>query len=321
MSQQPKILIENKVHFVTARVEKGLPFVCTEYMKLILMSAIARAQHLYKIKVCAFLWMGNHFHMVVVVTCPASFSLFMDRIKTETAHAVNRLQGHRNITVWTAKYHSPPVLTVEDVIEKLIYLYTNPAQANLESSIALYPGCSSWDMFYHRETSVTVPWIQRPMLEELSSPALSEQQDRAFMQHLRESAKAEHQFVLSPDDWMECFDIPQGETEKYRFKVIEGVKKREEELAKTRDHKVLGAKALRFQKINVPFTPKKFSRKMWCICWDVEIRKEFIANIKKLIAEGQEVYQLWKKGDFSRKYPKELFPPRVPMAFVTPSAA
>ncbi len=321
MSPQPKILIENKVHFVTARVEKGLPFVCTEYMKLILKSAIARAQTLYKIKICAYLWMGNHLHMVVVVTCPASFSLFMDRIKTETAHAVNRLQGTSNITVWSAKYHSPPVLTVEDVIEKLIYLYTNPAQANLESSIFLYPGCSSWEMFFHHATAEKVPWIQRPMIEELSAPALSEQQDRALAQHLRESAKEENVLVLSPDAWLECFKIPQGEIEKYRYKVIEGVRKREEELTKARKHKVLGAKALRFQRINIPFTPKKFSRKMWCICWDVEVRKEFISSIKKLIAEAQEVYELWKKGDFSRKYPKELFPPRVPMAFVTSSAA
>jgi REP element-mobilizing transposase RayT len=119
MSQQPKILIENKVHFVTTRVEKGLPFVCTEYMKLIIKSALARAQTLYKVKICAYLWMGDHFHMVVVVTCPASFVLFMDRVKTETAHAVNRLQGTTNITVWSAEYHSssspgPPQLLVRN---------------------------------------------------------------------------------------------------------------------------------------------------------------------------------------------------------------
>jgi len=173
-------------------------------------------------------------------------------------------------------------------------------------------------MFYHRESTEIVPWIQRPMIEELSTPALSEQQDRLLTQHLRETAKEEHVLELSPDAWLECFNIPQGETDKYRYKIIEGVRKREAELTAARKHKVLGARALRFQRINIPFTPKKFSRKMWCICWDVELRKEFISSIKKLIADAKEVYELWKKGDFSRKYPKELFAPRVPMAFVTP---
>lgn len=280
------------------------------------MSVMARAQVLYKVRVCAFIWMNNHLHMLVVVDCPEAVTRFMDRIKTETSHAINRLRGERNLTLWADSYDSPPILTVEDAVEKFVYLYTNPSKANLETSISLYPGTSSWSMFYSREYTQYIPWIQRPMIEPLTSPSLSEEQDEVLTRNLTDASKESHLFILSPDDWMECFNLPQGEVEKYRNRILQGIKKVESELSKTREHKVLGARALKFQRLDEPFSPKKYSRRMWCICCEIEIRKEFIAGIKKLISKAREVYQMWKQGDFSTEYPKELFPPRVPMGMV-----
>jgi REP element-mobilizing transposase RayT len=322
MPSPPRVLIPGKLHFVTTRVERGLPFVCTEYMNLIIMSVMARAQVLYNIRVCAFLWMGNHMHMLIVLDCPESLALFIDRIKTETSHAINILRGERNLTLWADGYDSPPVLTVEDAIEKFVYLYTNPAKANLESSISRYPGTSSWKMFSSREYSTTAPWIQRPMVEPLPSFSMSEAQHRALAKHLIDSARESHTFILTPDDWMECFNLPRHDAEKYRHKIFEMIKETEEQLTASRQLKVIGASALKRQKFNEEFSPKKYSRRMWCICWDREIRKQFITYIKNLQRRAREVYELWKKGDFSKEYPKELFPPRVPKGLVTtPSAA
>jgi len=291
--------------------------VCTLYMCLILRSAIARAQSLYKVRLCAALFMGNHLHFLLIVDCPESAMRFMDRIKTETAHAVNRLLGRRKRTVWCDDYDALPVLTLDDAIEKFIYLYTNPAQANLIESISSYPGFSTWRMLFTRETTETVPWIQRPMIEPLSSPALSRKQDLALTAHLTEVAQENSTLVLSPDDWLECFGVSQHETERYRWKILEGVRQKEEELTRNRQYKVLGEEALRRQPINKPFSPKKFSRRMWCICCDVAERKKFIAKYKALRAQARDVYQRWRKRDFSVPYPPELFAPRVPMLLVT----
>jgi hypothetical protein len=177
-------------------------------------------------------------------------------------------------------------------------------------------------MFTTREHYTAVPWIQRPMIEPLPSYSLSEVQDRALTKHLSDSATESHTFILTPDDWMECFDLSPQEAEKYRYKILERIRVAEEQLMARRQFKVIGARALRRQRLNEEFSPKKYSRRMWCICWDKEIRRQFITDIKKLLQKAREVYELWKKGDLSKEYPKELFAPRMPKGFVvTPSAA
>jgi hypothetical protein len=261
--------------------------------------------------------MGNHLHLLVIVDCPESVMRFMDRIKTETSHALNRLLGRRKRTVWCDDYDALPILTVDDAVEKFIYVYTNPAKAHLVESISTYPGYSTWSMFFTRETAATVPWIQRPMIEQLPSPVLSRKQDVALTTHLTQVAREKHTLILSPDDWLECFGISQHETERYRWKIIDGVRQNEAELSRTRQHKVLGEEALRRQPINKPFTPKKFAPRMWCICCDVDVRIKFITKYKDLRARAKEVYKRWLKSDFSVPYPSELFAPRVPKLLVT----
>jgi REP element-mobilizing transposase RayT len=298
---------------ISCRVEEGLPFVGTCYMKLILQSILARAQKLCPVRICAFVFMGNHLHMLLIVDCPQMVVDFMDRIKTESAHATNRLLGRRKKTVWCAGYDSPPILTLDDAIEKFAYLYTNPTAANLETCIEKYPGFSSWEMLTSQEHSFTVPWIQRPMVETLTSRRMSEKEDALYCDNLRAAAKEHNTFVLYPHDWCECFQIPREERDRYHIKVIEAVRQKEQELCATRGRPVIGARALKSQEMNAPFTPKKFSPRMWCICRNIELRKSFIAGIKVLRAKARAVYQRWKEGDFSVPYPSELFAPRIPM--------
>lgn len=289
-------------------------------MKLILESILARAQKLYPVRVCAFVFMGNHLHMLLIVDCPQTVADFIDRIKTESAHAINRLLGRRKRTVWCSGYDSPPILTIKNAIDRFAYLYTNPAAANLESSIEQYPGFSSWELFSSQKHSFTAPWVQRPMIETLSSRQLSELQDTLYCEQLSAAAKEHNTFLLYPNDWLECFEVPLEHSEKYRLRIIEAVQRREQELAATREHGVIGARKLASQELNAPFTPKKFSQRMWCICSDVEKRRNFITDTKVLRDKGRVAYQHWKKGDFSVPYPQEMFAPRMPIPAVKPRA-
>ena len=64
--------------------------------------------------------------------------------------------------------------------------------------------------------------------------------------------------------------------------------------------------------MTTPYTPKKFGRRMFCICSDIPIRVNFINFIKSLRKEAARVLMRWRVGDFSEKYPLGLFPPFVP---------
>src|SRR5688572_22422109 len=126
MPAPPKVILPKRLIFVSTRMETGLPLVCTSYMEAIIWGIIARAQVLYPVKVCAVVVMCNHIHILIAVEDPSDVVGFMDRVKTETSHAINRLLGRRQRTVWCDGYDSSTVLTVNDAIEKFIYLYTNP---------------------------------------------------------------------------------------------------------------------------------------------------------------------------------------------------
>lgn len=312
MARKRRILLPNKLHFISSRVQEGLPFVATQYMNMILMSIMARAQELFNVRVCAFVWMGNHFHMLIIVDKAQDAADFINRIKTETSHAVNILLGRTQHTVWCSRYDSPAVLTPGDAIEKFAYIYGNPAEADLENTISQYPGVSSWEMFTGRSERIRAPWIQRPMLTKLHAAKLSPEENQRFADYLRRNAKESHQFVLSPDDWLECFGIPKEHAEVYRQRVIDATLELEQKCLEERPYPVIGSDALKAQPFNAPFTPKKFGRRVWCVCSVAEIRKDFEAEIRGSISKSKRVYAKWKKGDFSEPYPEHLFAPRVP---------
>ncbi len=324
MSAQPRILLPDYPVMVSTRIEEGLPLAAKPLLKLIIWSVLARAQFLFGIEVHHAIIMGNHFHMLLRVLAPDTVAAFMDYFKTETAHAINRLLGRRKRTVWEDGYCALPILTLDDVVKEIIYLYTNPQKADLESVIELYPNLSTWQMFQSGNFTKTVPYIRRNAVRPIED-FHSEKEENEHYQRLLTTADSIHSFTLSPNSWMALFGVSsEEEIAAVNDRIVSGVRTAEAELEETRQRngkKVLGADALRKQPINKPYTPKKFSKKMWCVCSDLSLRIQFIQFIQQLIAEAREVTRLWKMGDLSRPFPLGLFPPRFPrLANLRPAA-
>jgi len=279
-------------------------------MTLILLSTLAKAYELYGdgIKVCHFIIMGNHLHLLIIVKSPDAVAAFMNYLKMETAHAVNKLLARRKRTVWEDGYDAVSILTVNDAIEKIAYIYTNPQKANLVEKIEEYPGVSSWKMFSENKLSIEVPRIARPSIE-----------PRCSVESLTEASLGKTaSFTLSPNSWIPLLyegTLEESEIQEINTKIHERVRQIEAEYQNTRQVKqiqVLGAKRLSRQAIDKPYSPSKFSKRMWCICKDLELRASFINSIKALIDSAKKVYNLWKTGDTKVRYPVGMFPPRFP---------
>ncbi|MCB0309673.1 MAG: transposase [Bdellovibrionales bacterium] len=316
MSRLPKVLLNGHVVFLSFSVEEGFPFPPNDLMNTILESALARAQHLYPVKVSHHLFETTHAHMILVVENPNHIKHFVRAVKTESAHAVNRLLGRKKRTIWCEGYDSPTVLTVEDMIEKIAYIYTNPSKDGLEDSIERFPGLSSWKAFLRGERIRTCPRIRRNEYAPLKSTRLTIEESKELAKNYRDSSKSSHDFHLDFDLWMSAFDIHDPE-EKQRInqRIVERVKELEGEYRKERKEKglrVKGAKNLMLTPLDTPYVPKRTGRKMWCICRDIELRKAFISAVKALVQKGKEVYERWHAGDFSVPYPLGLFPPSMP---------
>jgi REP element-mobilizing transposase RayT len=315
MSRPPCILFPQTVVMLTSRVQQGLPFVHTPLMEMILWSALAVAQGLYNVKVISFVMMGNHVHLIALVEDPTELESFMERFKCETAHAVNRLMGRRQITVWNEGYHHPVILTLNDLIEKVAYVYANPVRAHRTDSIDNYLGVSSWQMFTSGVMTKEVFRIRRPFLRPLPKGVLSPGEQQREAQRVMAQAKELLSFTLTPDAWTVAFP-DQMTTEDFNQAVRARVKEIEQEMAAVREKERIALPTkyqVITQPIDVSYFPTTFGQRMWCVCRIVPVRVAFITFIKQLRAQARDVRLAWARGDFSRRFPVGLFPPCLPM--------
>ena len=315
MPKNRKLFLNNTCVFVTTRVISGLPFVAKHYMELILWGILARAQKHCPIKVCHFICMGNHFHFLLVVEDPEQISAFIDRVKTESAHAVNRLLGRRKTPLWEDGFDSPTILDFETAIRYIVYIYANPARANLIQSIKQYPGVSSWQMYQSKSCHRSSAWIKRNHIHKIPRRDLSGIEEKLFCNQLHRHVRAYHNFTLSPDAWMECFPETRTMTpDETNELVLSALNDAEQRITTERKVPILGVNRLTTQSIYKPFTPKKYSKRMVCLSKSIDLRANFISRYRGLCAQAKKVYQRWKLFDFSIAFPSGLFLPSLPRA-------
>lgn len=296
MPSNPKLFIRNSPLFITTRVEEGLPLVPGRLMNYLLGSIMARARSLYAVRLCHFVFMSNHLHLLLVVEDPEHVDDFMRYVKGESSHAVNRILGRRKHTIWCEGYDSPVVLTVEDVLRYVGYIYTNPQRAGLVRTMDDYPGLSSWGMYKSRCYRTRCKWVRRvavPSCVELSKLPGDEQE--RLISEIEESSAESHELILEPDAWLGCFGL-ESRAEEFRERVFLIVSELELELGKERDS-VVGPEMLQSLEVGTSrYIPKKFSRRMLCLCSDRELRRGFIELFRYLQGAARQVFQAWKQG-------------------------
>ena len=317
MPSPRKYFVNNSAVFVSTRTEEGLPFVPTEFMNLIIWGILAKAQSLYpRVTVCSFLFMLNHFHMLIVVDDPEQVSPFIGYIKQETSHCVNRMLGRRQKTIWKAEYDSPTVLDHTKVLDVLTYIYTNPIAAGLVCHIDEYPAVSSWELMKNQRH---ISWhyvFTRDSIPKLQNPVHPDRENSKVCQQLVDSSKTALMFRFDPFAWKKCFDetknIPDSEL---MAELVDRIREKEKEYEAERirtksfvagDQSLISASMLR------QYTPKKFGRRMICLASDRRLRVHFITFFKAISKKAKEIFYKWKKNDFSGEFPVGLFMPPYP---------
>lgn len=306
MPRNRKVFIHKQVLFLTTRMETGLPLVPNKLINTILWSILSRAAHLYDVKICHFIFMSNHFHMLVVVNDPEHLPRFMRHIKTESAHAVNRLIGRSQRTVWLSGYDSPPILTLSDCLRYIKYIYLNPVRANLVESIDDYPGVSSWQMFKTQMCQINCFKIRRETIEPLHKTRLSKSEANACLNEILDKNGGEQTFFLEPFAFMECFDSS-GEycQDSVQKAIYSSVIEEQSLLSLKRKFPILGVNKLIHQDIDARYEPRLKGKKMICISSDVRRRKNYISWFKNLSKIARSAYStLIATGTI-------LFPPGV----------
>ena len=299
-----RLYIHNTVVSITSRTERNLPFTTCKLINEAIWGILARARHLYDFSVCHFVFMPNHFHMLGVVNATQDASSFIGYIKQETSAMINRICGVRQNTVWSDSFDSVPVFTPDKVIDRIKYIYNNPAKAHLVRSINDYPGVTSWGMFRSGINKGRYVWLKRSEFFEIKNlHALSESVQSRIVAKIAGDEPEYHTFELEPNAWMDCFpEFNNINRETFNQNLIKEILSEEREIK--HDNGVIGREGLKTQPINKEFKSKKYGKKMLCMSSNIELRKKYIALFKSVSKQAYEAYQLIKQGIC-----KVVFPP------------
>ncbi len=115
----------------------------TPEARLLMMLSLAKVQQAHDIEIVAFVFMANHFHLIVRVR-GARLAEVMRDFKSGLAKEMNKILGRRG-TFWMERYDDDALLDDAAVATKLHYLHANPLRAGLVERIEDFPGVSSWE--------------------------------------------------------------------------------------------------------------------------------------------------------------------------------
>jgi REP element-mobilizing transposase RayT len=103
---------------------------------------LAKMQELYDVELVGFVFMGNHFHILVRLHEDRLPDIMRD-FKGGLAKALNRLHGRRG-ALWMERYDDDAVLNDDAAEAAVHYFHANPVRAHVVSRVDDYTGVSSW---------------------------------------------------------------------------------------------------------------------------------------------------------------------------------
>jgi hypothetical protein len=104
---------------------------------------LGRAQARYQMRIVAFVFLSNHFHLLLLPDSPQQMALFMAYLASNLAREVGRVRQWKE-KFWSRRYRAIPV-SVEDAaqIGRLRYLMAHGAKEGLVARAQDWPGPSS----------------------------------------------------------------------------------------------------------------------------------------------------------------------------------
>lgn len=110
----PRQFNSRSVYEVTVRTLSGLPFTSSPLMRLLLETAIARANRDQKVVICHYVWMSNHAHIMLVCNDQQGMSNFVGELKKKLTDSIKRLFGRDQLFLWERRSSIAKIATYED---------------------------------------------------------------------------------------------------------------------------------------------------------------------------------------------------------------
>lgn len=165
MGRRIRIQSKETIYFVTNRCfQQRFFFRPSPEVNRIILGCLARAAATHKVRIFAFVFMSNHFHLLLQALL-LNLPEFMRDFQSSVARELNRLHGRKG-KFFERRYSCEDVLDDAAFVDRLDYTLNNPCRADLVRHIDDWPGISSWDIHKTGEPMVG-KWLNREKLRKL----------------------------------------------------------------------------------------------------------------------------------------------------------
>ena len=322
MSRTRRRIESCKAYELCFRARRGLPLVAYRVIRQIIEHVLARAQRDEKVYLCHDIWNGSHSHVIVMTKDSHKCTQFYGEVQKNITDCLKRLLGLDHLSIWEGHATVIKLGDLGHAIDRIAYLYANPAKDNLETCIERFPGYSSYAEFLECQdgkldsiTKKEVTHIRLPTIPTVRSGTLTQLQDIGLVKLIERRNEETQALVRYPNIWMKAFGVTEDKVHEINQQIIQSFRTKEELAEVTRQQEgksVMGRARLMQQPIMKPHTPKKKNRKIYYLGLCKEKRLQEILDFKYFCKLCRECYLAWKRGNFSVIWPPGAFKPPMP---------
>ncbi len=319
MARRPRHTEYGQMYEMVFRAKEGIPLPCTNYMNLLVSGTLAKTLKRGGITLCDFVVMGNHWHILFVPHCKSKLRHFCAELKSTLTRLVKRVLGlESSLHLWDGRSSIVRILDIDQAKERVIYLYNNPAKASLVTSIANYPGVSSWKAYSRATPTLNARVdIMCPFVRERNVGAIGVKTAQAYEEELRAQVQEKIRMVVEPHAWMEAFGITEDEdVALVHQEILDSIKANETQLALIRRQKrkaLMSRRLLTTQKPTITgWKPKKKERRIFFLSSCKHLRLEYLRYFEAFCSTCRKLYEAWKAGTYPKDWPPEAYLPQHP---------
>jgi REP element-mobilizing transposase RayT len=275
----------------------------TDELNSIVIGILARAQRLYPVEIHAFVFLSNHYHLLLSVDSALELAQFMNYLNSNLAREAGRIYGWSE-KFWGRRYQAI-VITLEEAaqVDRLRYLLSHGCKEGLVARPEEWPGAQCVNALTEGQP-LSGLWF-----------------DRTKENAARSRGEPFHHLKYTSHEEVELDPLPcwhhLSETD-YRQRVRELVSAIEAETASRhvqQRSRPLGVKAILCQKPH--HRPQKLKKALAPLVHAAtkEARTELVEAYRWFVITYREATDRLKMEWSSARFPRGCFPPRPP--FVT----
>ncbi len=268
----------------------------SKLVTLIILGVLGRAAAMYGIQLHAFVFLSNHFHLLVTIPDVDSMALFMSYLKNNITKECGKIYDWKG-ALWDRRYTPIPILDDAALVARLDYILEQGCKEDLVYDPRHWPGATSVNAMIDGTTPKGL-WFDRTAEYDAG---------RAGKEFGTYEFAEEVAVPLTP---IPCWaDLTHRE---YRARVLDTV---EEVTRATRArHRAAGTKPLGVKKIVAqhPHTTPDASKKSpapLCHASTRARRKAYIRQYRAFLDEYHESSRAWLAGKLSVEFPLFCFRP------------